>query len=85
MQTVEQKSWQEFRSAGMLWFVNRILHVFGWSIIFVIEDNGEVSNVYPARVKYRGFDEEVETENFINVSKFMAENAPELLKEAREE
>jgi hypothetical protein len=81
---INKKSWTEFQEAGMLWFANRILHMFGWAIILEKEDDGSVSNVYPARVKFRGFGANVETENFIKVSKFMADNAPELLKEAKE-
>lgn len=81
---VNKKDWTEFRESGMLWFANRILHMFGWAIILDIEDDGSVSAAYPARVNFRGFSEEVETENFIKVSKFMETNAPVLLKEAQE-
>lgn len=81
---VEKKTWTEFRATGMMWFANRILHIFGWAIVMDIEDDGSISDVYPARVKFRGFSEDIETENYIKVSQFMKENAPTLLKEAQE-
>ena len=78
---VTKKSWDEFRDNGLLWFINTILHMFGWAIVVEI-DNGEVINVYPARVTFRGFSEESATNGYQKVSKWMAENAAELLDEA---
>jgi hypothetical protein len=31
-----KKEWSEFRSTGLLLFINQILHVFGWAIVFEI-------------------------------------------------
>lgn len=78
---VEKKTWKEFRDSGFLWWVNIILHTFGWSIC-VDFDNGEIVSAYPARVKYRGFDIKNNTDGYIKVSKYMKENAEELLKES---
>jgi len=82
---VKKKSWDEFRKNGMLWFANRILHVFGWAIAVEFDDKNEITDVFPVRVKYRGFCEPVETRGFKNVSRFMKRNANRLLKEALEE
>lgn len=38
----------------MFWWINMILHTFGWAITVEIEDDGSISNAYPARVKFRG-------------------------------
>ena len=57
---VTKKSWDEFRDNGLLWFINTILHMFGWAIVVEV-DNGEVINAYPARVTFRGFSEESNT------------------------
>lgn len=81
---VTRKTWKEFRESGLLWWVNMILHTFGWSIVINVEDNGEITEVYPARVKFRGFSEGDNTEGYIKVSGFLQENAAELDKEARE-
>lgn len=76
-------SWKEFRDSGMLWWINMILHTFGLAIVFDM-DGEEVKDVYPARVKYRGFGEKNNTEGYMNVSKYLVDNSEELLKEASE-
>ena len=84
---IKRKTWTEFRDCGLLWWINRILHTFGWSIVYEVDSNSEkneVIDVYPARVKFRGFSEKTETKEFIEITKYMKENADELLKEATE-
>lgn len=83
-QMVTRKTWEEFRAAGLLWWINRILHVFGWAIVYSFDDAGEIKEVYPARVIYRGFDGKSETEGFKKLSEFMVTNAAELRREAYE-
>ena len=78
-----RKAWTEFRESGLLWWINMILHTFGWAITIKYED-GEIVDVFPARVKFRGFREETNREGYIKVSKFFQENADVLLKEAEE-
>ena len=78
---VEKKTWKEFRDTGFLWWINMILHKFGWAIC-VDFDNGEVVDAYPARVKYRGFIENNNTAGYIKISKYMKDNASDLLEEA---
>jgi hypothetical protein len=80
---VTRKSWNEFRESGMLWWINTILHTFGWAIVIDMEDD-RVVDAYPARVKFRGFDEERSTKGYKQVSQYMVDNAQELLKEANE-
>lgn len=58
-----ESKWNEFRKAGLLWWVNRILHTFGWAIICETDDvTGNVVNAYPMRVDYFGFDAETDEE-----------------------
>lgn len=61
-----------------------ILHTFGWAICLEMDEDGEITDVYPARVKFRGFNEESNTNGYIKISKYMKENADELLEEAKE-
>jgi hypothetical protein len=82
---VKKQSWDCFRNAGLLWWINRILHTFGWAIVTEVNEEGEVTDAYPARVKFRGFHLESEERGFKRVSQHMVENAEELLKEAEEE
>ena len=80
---INRKTWEEFRNSGLLWCINQQLHIFGWSIVVVMEDD-KILEAYPARVKFRGFDDNNNTQGYIKVSKYMKENADELLKEAEE-
>jgi hypothetical protein len=81
---VSNKTWQEFRDAGLLWWINMILHTFGWAIVTDVEADGSISDAYPARVKFRGFDVENNTEGYIKVSEYLKENAEELAIESKE-
>ena len=81
---IEKKSWKEFRESGFLWWINMILHTFGWAIVYESDENQEISSVYPARVKFRGFNEKSNTDGYIKVSKYIQANAEELLKESEE-
>lgn len=78
---MEKKTWEEFRESGLLWFVNTILHLFGWAIVVYTNDNGDIENVSPARVSWRGFSEESNEKGYKNVTKFLSENIEDLLKE----
>lgn len=53
-QMVTRKTWKEFRECGLLWWINMLLHTFGWSVVINVEDNGDITEVYPACVKFRG-------------------------------
>ena len=80
---VEKRTWAEFRKSGLLWFINAILHAFGWAIILEIDsETKEITDCYPARVKFRGFSEDRNTEGYKNLSCYMRDNADELFKEA---
>lgn len=75
---MDKKTWEEFRKSGLLWWINMILHTFGWAIVFEIDDDGEVREVYPARVKYRGFPETSNTDGYKNVSNYLKENIDDI-------
>lgn len=81
---ITRKTWGEFRDSGLLWFINTILHVFGWSIVVEQSDSKEIVDAYPARVKFRGFSEESTTRGYRNVSKYLKENIDEIQKEAEQ-
>ena len=80
---IKEKSWQEFKNAGMLWFINTILHAFGWAIVYDMSDN-KIVRVFPARVRFRGFSERDNTEGYIKITKYMKDNVKDLLPEAEE-
>jgi len=35
---IRKKTWEEFRDTGLFWFINMILHAFGWAIVLVKDD-----------------------------------------------
>jgi hypothetical protein len=81
---VDKKTWKEFRECGLLWWINSLLHMFGWAIVVSLDDNGEIIETYPARVKFRGFDLKSNDEGYQNVSKYLLDNIQEIEKESRE-
>ena len=84
MKMTSKKTWEEFRETGLLWFINTTLHMFGWAIVFDYDDNKKLQGVYPARCKFRGFDNKSNDEGYTKVTKYMKNNADELLKECEE-
>ena len=74
---VEEKTWYDFRRSGLLWFINQTLHLFGWAIVLELE-NDEITRAYPARVKFRGFSEDNNTEGYIKVTEYLKRNIDEL-------
>lgn len=80
---MEKITWEEFRDSGALWFVNRILHFMGLSIVIAWDDT-KVVDVYVARTKYRGFDEQTDVIGFINFYEYMEKNMEELKKDVED-
>lgn len=77
---VEKREWSEFRNTGLLLIINQLLHVFGWAIVYEF-DNDKIVNVYPARVKFRGFDDKSTSEAYEKVTNYLKNNINELTEE----
>lgn len=77
----QEVSWDEFRKSQLLWYVNRLIHLFGWAIVTEVDDNGKVTRVFPARTSFRGFSEEREIEGFTGLTQHLAAEADRLLKD----
>jgi hypothetical protein len=60
----KMKGWEAFRDAGLLWWVNRILHTFGWAIVIAEEEeDGTVFFAWPeSNYPAFGFPPEVDEE-----------------------
>ena len=80
---IRKKSWEEFRSTGLVLFINQILHVFGWCIVFNIID-GKVVDCFPARTRFRGFSNQDVSESYGQITSYLKENMEELEKESKE-
>lgn len=70
-QDIEEKTWDEFRDTGLFAFVNVFLHIFGWAIIVVYNEDDTVKRVYPAKTNYRGFNEKSMDRAYEKTSKFI--------------
>lgn len=82
-ENLELRTWSEFKEQGFLWFVNSILHVFGWTIAVeekISDPEQIVANVY--RTKFRGFPEETNTRGYALIAEYMKNNADVLYDEA---
>ena len=81
---INKKSWDEFQECGLLWWINMILHTFGWAICYEYNEDGSITNVYPSRVKFRGVSEKINTDGYMRVSQYLSINANKLFKESLE-
>lgn len=79
------KTWEEFYETGLLWFINTFLHAFGWAICVDMDDDKNITYVHPARVRFRGFSEKINSQNYLKLSKYMKENSDKLYEETLEE
>lgn len=88
---VVQKSWEEFRASGLLWWINQTLHLFGWAIVVEVEldqdgkPTDEIAKVYPARVKFRGFDAQSTEQGYITLTHYLKKQIEELTTEVDED
>ena len=88
---LKEVSWEKFQEDGMVWLVNRMLHLFGYALVVEETSYKEVDNnikkrmklirVYPAKCKFRGFPEDAEDRGFRRVTKYMRDNHPKLMKD----
>lgn len=79
---IRKMSWEDFRETGLFWWINSILHTFGWALVANMSENGEITEVYPARVKFRGFGTKSTEDGFKKVSAYMKDNSNELYEES---
>lgn len=82
---VTKKTWQDFRDTGLFMFINTILHAFDWALVVEVDERGSIKECYPARVKFRGFDGDDQTDMHKKIGAYLNDNAAELKKEANDE
>jgi len=74
------EQWQEFRDTGLLWWVNMILHTFGYAICAIPDDDGKAVYAFPEKVDFRGFSVDSNSKGYAKVTKYLANNMIDLLK-----
>ena len=77
---IVRSSWQSFRETGLLLFVNSFLQIFGWSIVVEYGETNRVKEVYPAKTKLRGFNEESCNDAYKKITNYMANNISDIKK-----
>jgi len=77
---LNKKTWNEFQACGLLWYVNTLLHIFGWAIVIRKDSVGNIV-AYPARTNFRGFDSSINDEGYRKVTNYILANASELKKD----
>lgn len=63
-------SLKEFKESGLLWFINRQLHLFGIALVVDIDKD----KIYPIRCEYRGFSENLEEKGYKAVTNYLLKN-----------
>ena len=81
---VTKKSWQDFRDTGLFMFINSILHAFGWALVVELNEENEIVDCYPARVKFRGFSTLHQDQMHKKIGTYLKDNAEQLGAEANE-
>lgn len=79
-----EATWDEFASAGLFWWINRSLHLFGWALVRECGEDEKVVRVYPARCRYRGFDAETEADGFRRLTEHIKQHADVLVDDAKD-
>ena len=75
--TVDRRTWDEFRKTGLFMFINTILHAFGWAVCVEVDKETDlVAAAWPARVKFRGFDEPDQVEMHVRIADYLGEAGP---------
>lgn len=75
---IERKEWQEFSNNGLLWIVNKGLLCIGWTIVLVRDEDDNVVDVFPAKVKARYFSKETDEKGRKLFNKFRKDNEEEI-------
>lgn len=78
---IEARTWNEFRESGMVYAANKVLHMFGWCLVFATDEQSGLQYCYPARTLYRSFALESECAGTQRLNQWMRDAAESLAKE----
>jgi len=81
---IYKKNWTQFRNAGLLWWINMQLHLFGWALCMNFDDKKRLVDVYPSRCKFRGFDLKSNDDGYKKLTKHIAKRTDMMLKDLSE-
>lgn len=76
--------WEEFRTSGLLWWINRMLHLFGWAIVLAYKEPGQLPcRAYPIRLAARGFAEKDDAAGYVKLTRHLNRNIKQLLRDVK--
>lgn len=70
---MKRTTWEEFYQSGMLWWINTMLHIFGWSIVVETNREDEAVDAWPSRTEWRGFPKVTNDTNYERIDRFLHE------------
>ncbi len=79
--SIEARTWSEFREAGMVFAANKVLHMFGWCLVFAVDEQSGLRYCYPARTRYRGLAPEPDRAGTQRLYRWVCDAAGSLAKE----
>lgn len=85
MNEEQKKVAEEFRESKWLWWINRILHTFGWVIVYHYDDiTNELQYISVAKnIEFRGFGSESDDIGYEYVGKWLENNIKEANEKAK--
>lgn len=78
---IEEIKIEDFQDTGLLWMINQQLHLFGMAMVVEYDEDSKAKRIYPAKCRFRGFNEDTNNKGYKKVTKYMAQNANELIKD----
>jgi len=66
----EKATWEEFQKSRLLWWVNRSLRLFGWSIALEVQNN-VIVGAYPVKTDATAYPEEFEKQAFQELKEYI--------------
>lgn len=75
---MDEQEVKEFRESGMLWYINIIIHAFGWCLFqteITDKDGDPIKVLLPARTKFRGFSQDSNDKDYRKFAEYLVKNA----------
>jgi hypothetical protein len=82
---MERRTWDEFRSTGLLYLTNKVLHAFGWVIVWAKDDETGAVSAFPARTSYRTHSPESEASGQQRLQAWVRDGFDAVVQETKDE
>lgn len=82
---MNEKEVKELRESGVLWYINIIIHAFGWCLFqteIIDKDGDPIKVLLPARTKFRGFSQHSNDNGYRKLAEYLVKNADTIYEDA---